>query len=369
MKPKPSLYIGIMTGTSVDAIDVALLEFEYNQARLLGTHSHELPNAIKRNIHRLCLPGNNEIDVMGETDRTLGALYAEAVDILLDRSGTSRDSIAAIGCHGQTIRHRTQTDVSQRFSLQIGDPNTLAALSGCTVVADFRRKDIALGGEGAPLAPAFHRYLLGEQLEQAIVLNLGGIANISIIRKGHDLTGFDVGPANTLMDAWSANNQGKDFDENGDWARSGKPNQALLSLLLQHPYFRRRHPKSCGREEFNLVWLQNVLGTDAIDAADVQATLAELSAKTIISATQNFDIKDVFVCGGGIKNNYLMERMAALSPKQNWRSTAELGIAPEWIEASTFAWLAMQRTQKQAGNVPSVSGASRSSVLGAVYLP
>jgi anhydro-N-acetylmuramic acid kinase len=371
MTQMPDIYAGIMTGTSVDAIDVVVANFSANSTELISSHSQPLPEQIKSAIHSLSLPAqSNEIDLMGRTDRQLGQLYAQAVAIALDKAKLGAHDICAIGCHGQTIRHRTQTDSAQRFTLQIGDPNTLAVQTGCIVVSDFRRKDIAYGGEGAPLAPAFHEYLLGQHQTQGAFLNLGGIANLTIIQENEGTLGFDVGPANTLLDAWIKRHRALDFDHSGAWAESGKVNEHLLSKLLSHPYFAKTFPKSCGREEFNLDWLDEQLDGLSIAAVDVQATLAELSAQSIANAFGQFNkIRDVFVCGGGVKNSHLMKTLATRLPTCHLQSTAALKVEPEWIEALTFAWLAKQRMTNMPGNVPSVTGASQSTSLGAVYLP
>jgi len=369
MSASPEYYLGIMTGTSVDAIDVALLNFEQNAIHLVASHCEDLPHTVKQAIHALCTPSDNEIDRLGALDRQLAELYANAVNALLQNNNLSSQNIAAIGCHGQTIRHRTQSQNSRKFTLQIGDPNTLAALTSCKVVADFRRKDIALGGEGAPLAPAFHQALLQGQEQNGIFLNLGGIANLSVIESGN-VIGFDVGPANTLMDAWCKRHTGQDYDENGKWAQSGELSESLLQSLLEHPYFARTPPKSCGREEFNLNWLESIDGLERIEPADVQATLCELSARAISDSLETYQhISRVYVCGGGIKNSFLMERLSSLKPELQWQSTAKLGIEPEWIEAATFAWLARQRILSLSGNIPSVTGASAATTLGALYLP
>jgi anhydro-N-acetylmuramic acid kinase len=272
--------------------------------------------------------------------------------------------VAAIGCHGQTLRHHPEGDTP--YTLQIGDPNRLAELTAIKVVSDFRRRDMAAGGQGAPLVPAFHRARLVSEGEATAVVNIGGIANISLITAGGDITGWDTGPGNTLMDGWIAQHQGEPFDRNGEWASSGAVIAPLLSALLQDPYFAARPPKSTGPEYFHLDWLATHLSGDE-SPADVQCTLAELTVESLALALaqQPFDV--VRVCGGGARNTWLMQQLTDRLGGTAVTTTEAIGVDPEWVEAWAFAWLAEQTLAGQPGNVPAVTGATGAKVLGGIY--
>lgn len=364
------LYIGLMSGTSMDAIDAVLVDFAQG-LRLLGTHSLALSASQREALQALSLPGPDEIERLGRMDRALGRLFAEAALGVLASSEHHASAIAAIGSHGQTLRHRPQGE--QAFSLQAGDPNTIAELTGITVVADFRRRDIAAGGQGAPLVPAFHAHVFGHAQTHRIVLNLGGIANITVLPAGAPAQtyGFDTGPANTLMDAWSQQQRGMAYDAGGEWAASGDVNTHLLSRLLENDYFRRPAPKSTGREDFNLDWLQAQLGRHgrAIAAADVQATLLELTAQSVAQAIQGCGLSggELLLCGGGACNTALWERLQVLLPDWQLHSTADFGLAPGWVEATAFAWLARQTLMGLPGNLAAVTGARGPRILGGIY--
>ena len=370
-----SLFIGLMSGTSVDSIDAALLELtSTKKPKLIATHSHGIPQEIQQLIHTLCQPGTNEIETMGRLDRSLGALFAQAAITLINKTEYSNGDITAIGSHGQTIRHRPSSspNVEPSFSLQIADPNTIAQLTGITTVADFRRRDIAAGGQGAPLTPAFHRVICQGQAETCVILNLGGIANITVVANNEIISGFDTGPANTLLDGWTQRHKQQPYDAYGQWASTGQCQTALLNQLKAHPYFALKAPKSTGRELFNLQWLDMILAnTDAhpISAEDVQATLTQLSCDTI--ATQLLalpdDVKTVYCCGGGARYRFLLAQLAAACPDHRIVTTKALGIDPNWLEAAAFAWLAYRRLANLAGNSPSVTGALGTRVLGAIY--
>ncbi|HCH20609.1 MAG TPA: anhydro-N-acetylmuramic acid kinase [Cellvibrionales bacterium] len=370
------LFIGLMSGTSVDSIDAALLEFSNtNKPKLIATHSHAIPKATQQLVHALCQPGNNEIEIMGRLDRSLGTLFAEATIALVSKTQYSNKDITAIGSHGQTIRHRPSSspDTEPSFSLQIADPNTIAQLTGITTVADFRRRDIAAGGQGAPLTPAFHRAICQEQTAACVILNLGGIANLTVVSNNEIISGFDTGPANTLLDGWTQRHKEQPFDNDGQWASTGQCQPALLNQLKAHPYFTLAAPKSTGREQFNLQWLDAVLAdADAqhISTEDVQATLTQLSCDTI--ATQLLalpdEVKTVYCCGGGTHNRFLLAQLAAACPDHRIVTTEALGIDPDWLEAAAFAWLAKQALANQAVDLGNATNADQAAILGGVYL-
>lgn len=364
------LYIGLMSGTSMDAIDAVLVDFSQG-IQLLGTHSVPLTDDLRQQVAGLCVSGPDEIERMGRLDGDLGEHFARAALGVLAASEHHPSQVHAIGSHGQTIRHRPQAHPP--FTLQIADPNIIAERTGITVVADFRRRDMAAGGQGAPLVPAFHAGLFGESPGHRIVLNLGGIANITVLPVGQPdaVRGHDTGPANILMDAWCQARQGLSYDAGGQWAASGDIAPELLQRLLAHPYFARPSPKSTGREEFNLAWLQGEilsLGRPVSDA-DVQATLLELTAQSVMAGILDtgLDQGELLVCGGGAFNRCLWNRLQALLPGWTMRSTAELGLAPTWVEAAAFAWLARQTMLGLPGNLPAVTGARESRILGAIY--
>lgn len=350
-----------------------VVDFSNTQPQLVASNSCAFPDSLRTDIQTLTQPGNDEIDLLGKTDRRLGELYAERVFRLLKDNQLKPTDIRAIGCHGQTIRHRPPSgDVQPAFSLQIGDPNTLVELSGITTVADFRRRDIAAGGEAAPLVPAFHDFVFRTPQKNRVLINLGGIANITVLPATGRTSGFDTGPANVLMNQWINRHLSKAYDDNGEWARSGSVNSGLLKHLLLHPYFNLHPPKSTGREDFHIAWLDRVLKPlTAIAPVDVQATLLEFTCQSLCEAiAQNPQPNlEVFLCGGGSQNKFLVERlseMLAPSPVQN---TAVLGVDSQWVEAMAFAWLAWRRLEHKSGNLPTVTGADGERILGAMYSP
>lgn len=357
------LYVGLMSGTSLDAIDAALVNFSDEKPQLIATHQHSIPNALRQEILALCTPGENAIQRMGETDTKLGYLFADSVNALLETAKIDSANIKAIGSHGQTIRH--MPDLEYRFTLQIGDPNIIASKTGITTVADFRRRDMALGGHAAPLAPAFHDFLFKDRKENIGVLNIGGIANITFLpaNKNQNIIGFDTGPGNTLMDAWCLQHTQQSFDKNGEWASSGKHNEKLLETLLNDPYFKKPPPKSTGREHFNLEWLEKHISTE-VKPENIQATLLELTARSIAESLQ--DIKKVYLCGGGTHNQALAKRLNELSDC-SFANIETTGVHADWIEAAAFAWLARQTLLGKPGNIPSVTGATKPSILGGIY--
>lgn len=365
------LYIGLMSGTSADAIDAVLVDLSSN-IKLFAHHSQKLPAELRQRIHQLCTPGGNEIDQMGILDIELGHHFAQTTNNLLTKAGINAADIIAIGSHGQTIRHRPPGTCEHAFSLQIGDPNCIAELTGITTVADFRRRDMAVGGQGAPLVPAFHRAIFhSDQYDRAIV-NIGGMANITWLPQKGDVIGFDTGPGNVLMDGWVFQHRQQPYDQNGVWAASGPPIPTLLAQLLAHPFFTLQAPKSTGRESFNSDWLATELARLGQDfkPADVQATLLELTAITIANSINALSTsrKEVYICGGGAYNARLLQSLSDHLENCHLASTADLGIAPEWIEAMAFAWLAQQTLQHKPGNLRAVTGASRDVILGGIYV-
>lgn len=366
------LYVGLISGTSADGIDVALVSFDKGQPQLLAHHLHPFPEAAKSRLISLFTPADQQIDLMGALDNELGILFAEASLALLDSANVPPDAIKAIGSHGQTIRHRPNQQ--NPFTLQIGDPNCIAHLTGMDVIADFRRKDMACGGQGAPLAPLFHRSFFSSCDETRVILNLGGIANITLLpsRKHEGVTpiAMDTGPASGLMDAWIQQHLGKSFDANGDWASQGAPIDELLIQWLDDPYFARPAPKSTGKEYFHLPWAaarsDNTL--DQFQPEDVQATLLELTARSVNDAIAALPIKTdrVLVCGGGVHNRHLMERLQSLSacPVE---SSAVVGADPDWVEAMCFAWLAKCFNDGTKLETGPFTGASKPVLLGGLY--
>lgn len=368
------LFIGLMSGTSIDAIDCALISCRDNRVALLATHSEPLPEALRGRIASISQPGANEIEQCGSLDRELGAAFARGALHLLKGANINASRVTAIGSHGQTIRHRPPSDnhrAGEPFTLQIGDAATLAELTGIDTVADFRSRDIASGGEGAPLAPAFHRHAFGEPGTQRAIVNIGGIANVSLLAGDTLVAGFDTGPGNTLLDIWIREHRDTPYDHNGEWAGSGDVVQPLLEALLGHPYFARTGPRSTGKEAFNRSWLGSILqSAPGARAVDVQASLAELTAASIAMGIKSGDVEvnEVFICGGGAHNSHLLQRIGVhLGNEIRVASTQALGIHPDWVEAITFAWLAQRTIDGLPGNEPCVTGASGFRVLGAIH--
>ncbi len=360
------LFAGLMTGTSLDGVDAVLARIGEGRFQLLHHHSQPLPAALRNDLRALCLPGDNEIDRTGPAHRALGRCYASAIKALLSAAETAPQTVTAIGCHGQTIRHRPGAD---GFSLQLGCADTLACATGLPVINDFRNKDMVLGGQGAPLAPRFHQFLFGQPGKRTVVLNLGGIANVSLLDGTRLVQGFDTGPANTLLDDWYQRHQSGDFDIDGGWAAGGRVLPELLNALLADPYFARPAPKSTGREYFHGGWLAaHLRSTPGHDARDVQSTLAELTARSVAEAIAGFAPQRLLVCGGGVHNDDLINRLARLTGLTP-ESTSQAGLDPQWVEAAAFAWLAWAFWNRVPGNAPVVTGAAREAVLGHLTLP
>ncbi len=363
------LFIGLMSGTSMDAIDAALVALGDRQCELLAVRATAYPPKLQERLLAASRrPGDCNVDEVCRLDREVGLAFRDAALGLLEASGTAGRDVVAIGSHGQTLRHQPRG--AAPYTLQIGDPNLIAHGTGITTVADFRRRDLAAGGEAAPLAPAFHAWLFGDEAESRVVLNLGGFANVTLLPAGGEPGGFDTGPANTLMDAWSRSCRDLPCDEDGRWASSGRVDEALLDGMLADPYFAAAPPKSTGFEYFNDDWLQAQLAAQpGSDPADVQATLCELSARTIADAVRRHapGTGRVFACGGGVHNAELMRRIAAWLAPMPLATTAAAGLDPAWIEAAAFAWLAARRVDGLPGNLPGVTGAGAAVVLGGIY--
>lgn len=361
-------YIGLMSGTSMDAIDAVLVSFKETSPRLIASRSVPLAAELRHRLVSLATPGENELAHMMELDVIMGRAFAEATRELLEFAQLMPDAVQAIGSHGQTIRHIPTGAFPS--TCQIGDPNIIAEQTCITTVGDFRRRDMAAGGQGAPLVPAFHAAMLRTPTHTRVIVNLGGMANISVLPANPDcdVIGFDTGPGNVLMDRWIERTHGRGYDESGQWAAQGKTDERLLARLLQDPFFHLAPPKSTGRELFSESWLLSHL-TGLEQPVDVQTTLCELTARSIGQAImQNAnDCREVVVCGGGAYNAYLMQRLAANLPGAKICSSAEYGIEPRWMEAMAFAWLARQTLAGLPGNLPAVTGAKNPVILGAIY--
>lgn len=373
----PTLYyIGLMSGTSLDGVDAALIAIERGTPpRLMATHAEPMPDTLHSALLTLCHAEQASFAQLAFAENAFCALQAQAVKALLVGQQLSPHQITAIGSHGQTIEHApTGHNGGPAYTLQLDNPSLLAELTGCTVVADFRRRDLAASGQAAPLAPAFHQALFGRQSAEQLILNLGGIANITWLpcHEEQPVLGFDTGPANVLLDAWFAEHQSGRFDQDGAWAKSGQVDQALLAHFLADPFFRQPPPRSTGREHFHLAWLkQRLTGKEA--PADVQATLAELTAISVAEGIGQLlpdgQPTTLITGGGGAHNAYLMARLAHHLPNATFTSPTAYGWPEDWIEAGAFAWLAHQRLHRLPGNLPSVTGAQGPRVLGGVYAP
>ena len=368
MEQSPQLYVGLMSGSSLDGIDAVLVEFENKHCHLKHALAYPIPDNLKQVLDNLTRPGENEIERMCQVDVELGEVFADAVNSLLKQARLTSDKITAIGSHGHTLRH--YPDTSYATTLQVGDPNRIAELTGITTVADMRRRDMAAGGQGAPLVPTFHKYIFSNAINR-IVLNIGGIANLTCLPsdQSQPVTGFDTGPGNALMNAWIHHCQNKDFDTAGTWAASGSVIPTLLEPMLNHDFFRQAPPKSTGRDIFHLDWLLSIVNKQNYLPQDVQATLLEFTARSICDAiNQYFDVaEEILVCGGGVHNDFLMQRLTQLLVNKKVNSTQSRGIDPDWVEAMAFAWFASQSMQQKTSNIPSATGATHPVILGGIY--
>ncbi len=355
------LYIGLMSGTSLDGVDVALCEIDESACKLVNTLEYPLPEELKREI-LIAIEGQTNLAKVGELDHRLGLLFAEAVNALLKQEQVKPSDIKAIGSHGQTLWHAPEG--SCPFSMQLGDPNIIVARTGISVVADFRRKDMALGGQGAPFAPAFHKFLFADIAEKIAVVNIGGMANLTIVDE--KLIGYDTGCGNVLMDMWIDKHHGCRYDKDGLWAKSGKVDCSLLGQMLDDKYFKQDYPKSTGREKFNREWLEKLIGrvgNDKSRQADIQRTLLELTAISISNEVLKFQRDILLLCGGGAKNSFLVECIKVMMPN------IEVVIATnaDSLEAMAFAWLAYKRIHKEPVDLRDVTGAKENSILGGLY--
>ncbi len=366
------LFIGLMSGTSADAIDAALVSFDDQTIKLEYFQEQSFPPEIKKRIAEMRSPeAKFSLKEIAKFNIALGKVFANAANQLIKSAKIDQNKITAIGSHGQTIFH--SPDSPDPFSMQLGDPNTIAAITGITTIADFRSMDIAAGGQGAPLVPGFHEVLFRDQNKTRIILNLGGIANITLLPASPDqnIIGFDTGPANALMDDWILLKLGEPYDKNGQWGKSGELIPDLLKEMLDDDYFKKPSPKSTGREYFNLEWLYKKKGSniDAYRPEDIQATLQHLTTQSIADAIQDIgsEINEIILCGGGTHNDHVISLLAEALPEITIKTTIDFGIDPDCIEAMAFAWLAKRRLDNLPGNLPSVTGARKEVLLGGIY--
>lgn len=366
----PSYYIGLMSGTSLDGIDTVLATFENNSLQVHHALCYPFDNEVRNQINQILSPDwRGSLLEYGHIDQVLGLQFANAVLTLLEQTNANPKQVKAIGSHGQTLCHAPT--VGLPFTLQAGDPNQISERTGIPVVADFRRRDMAAGGQGAPLVPAFHRAVFFSPDVNRTVLNIGGIANLTVLSKNGDapVYGFDTGPGNTLIDQWAFKYTGQHYDKNGDWGRTGTINTEILEAMLKDPYFKLAPPKSTGREHFNLGWVAQKIGHREIIPQDIQATLTELTAITISQSLQEQapQTQELVLCGGGVHNQLLWERIQQHCPNIKLLSTQDLGANPDWVEAIAFAWFAKQTLEGKPSNMPSVTGAKGTRVLGGIY--
>ena len=372
-----NLYLGIMSGTSLDGVDLALVDF-FEKPNLVVSGFVPMPEDLRANLAELLKSGETSLQKLGEIDHRLGVLYADCVNDFLVKNQLEASQITAIGCHGQTIWHAPQGNFP--FTMQIGDMNLVAARTGITTVGDFRRKDMAMGGQGAPLVPAFHEAVFARPNQFTVVLNIGGISNISVLDPKSKTIGYDVSVGNALMDSWIEKHLGKCYDKNAEWAKTGEVISELLAEMLSEPFLQLPPPKSTGRELFNLAWLEKQFAnltakSPASSVAnfkpeDIQYTLAEFTAQSItreLSQWKNEPNKVLLVCGGGARNPLLMERFNVLLPDWHVGTTNDYGVDVDYVEAAAFAWLAFQRMENLPSNMPSVTGALQAVSLGVIF--
>lgn len=366
---RSELYVGLMSGTSLDGVDAVVAEFPDHggsdaPGKLLAAYFSPYAEPIRKEALALNVPGADELDRAARLSNALSQAYASAVQRVLESARAAHSRIAAIGCHGQTVRHRPDAG----YSIQLLNPALLAELTGIRVVADFRSRDIAAGGQGAPLVPAFHRACFGHASKHRVIVNIGGIANLTDLPPGGAVHGFDTGPGNALLDLWAQKHLNRPRDDGGSFAASGRIDRALLARMLSDPFFREQPPKSTGRDRFNEAWLDSC-DPSGLAPADVQATLTELTVRSIAQAIEAYcaNASEIYVCGGGVHNLHLITRLQAALASARVGSTSEIGVDPDWVEALAFAWLARCALHQQPGNLSAVTGARGLRVLGAVY--
>lgn len=375
-RPAPAYFIGLISGTSVDSIDCALIETGGQATRLLATHSGKISESLRSRILTLCSGEPVPLSLLGETDIDVARQFAATALELLKARHLVPEQVCAIGSHGQTVYHHP--DSTSPFSMQIGDPSTIAELTGITTIADFRQRDMAAGGQGAPLAPLFHQHFFYQPDEPGLVLNIGGIANLTVLAHKPDETpsGFDTGPGNVLMDHWINAHSGASYDENGQWAAGGKIIDDLLTQMLNDPYFERPPPKSTGREHFNRRWLNQQVrdyqartGDTDPHVRDIQRTLLELTVISVAQAVEKYGqgYSRLAICGGGAHNLALVTRLQEVLADRKVCASDELGMAPDWVEAATFAWLAAKTLAGQSINSAPLTGARHPVILGGIY--
>lgn len=364
-------YIGVMSGTSLDGVDIAITSYsESDGFQFIAAETFPFPDKLHSILKSFITEQKCHFQDLGEADIALGQLIGKSVNQLLASHNLSETDVTAIGSHGQTLFHSPSGQFP--FSTQIGNANVIAEITGITTIADFRQRDIAAGGQGAPLVPAFHQALFSSDSEDRIIVNIGGISNITLLPSSFkQVSGFDTGPGNCLLDYWVQRHLDKPYDESGQWARSGQCNKGFLNILLDEPFFKQQAPKSTGRELFNQSWLIEKIDQfgQEVDAVDIQATLLELTAQSIANDINNYanSSSSIFVCGGGAHNEYLLERLQVLLGDKKVSTTDSLGLHADWVEACAFAWLAYRTINNQTGNLSSVTGAKHPVVLGAIY--
>lgn len=364
------LYLGLISGTSTDGVDAVLAELGDRRCTVVHARSFAYPRGIAERVRSLIAAPRTTLADLGSIDIALGRYFGDCALALLREAAVEPGRVTAIGHHGQTVYHKPEEP--EPFTMQLGDPSSVAAVTGIPTVADFRALDMAFGGQGAPLVPAFHEWLFSDPDAARIIVNIGGIANVTALVPGTAALGFDTGPGNTLLDGWIQSCRGEDYDDRGQWAASGRVHGAWLERLLGDPYFSLPPPKSTGREYFNSDWLGRALDAlgEPLPEADVQATLTDLTAASIARAAETVAPRaaSLVVCGGGAHNEYLLARLRACSGR-HVQTTAALGLDPDWVEGAAFAWLARARLAGEPGNLPSVTGARQGAVLGGLYCP
>ena len=364
-------FIGLISGTSIDGLDCLLADFSTTPPTVVGTHNEPINQQLRDKILYLCENEGASIQLAGEVDIELGRSFAAALNALLATTGIKSDQVMAIGSHGQTVNH--QPNSTFPFTMQLGDPNSIAELTGITTIADFRRRDMVVGGQGAPLTPMFHEFFFRSKHTTRIILNIGGMSNISVLYQdsNQSILGFDTGPGNVLMDSWINENQGKSFDAQGEWGKSGTLDMELLSIFMAEPYFQRPAPKSTGRELFNLGWLKEQINKldRELPPCDVQATLVELTVRSLSDNIRDINEPgaDIYVCGGGVHNSALLERLQDLLSDYQVQKTDAAALPADWVEAMAFAWMAKQTLERKPIDCTSVTGASKPCILGGIY--